>query len=342
MPAKAIVHSASSPLPGAKEDRVQSFNRVSNILLPLAPFPQARCLRFLASLQASIFQLPPADEEQTQEDIMHDCTAFAEAILDLVRQSGVCTAILPPGDNPVSVFIARFAYVARSLCYKSSLTEPSQRFCQSLEQSLASLSRTTYCIFDTVRRRYSEFEVRERLTRSDELPTTKPPPPAHEDYAVCFCVVEELFVLLSPLSPDANEEEVRTGLGYQADKEAILAKRQTAARRDTDGDIPALPAIPEGRQLLAGNPELAEFYRGSKEGQAVFCQVQFRRTSNPKIIEWLAVDVEKARFPVLPEAEAEKRPPPAPEVAEESPAEEPEDPDSNGAVDEERQGKADD
>jgi hypothetical protein len=273
---------------------------------------------------------------------MHDCVVFADAIVDLVLQSGVCRAILPPGDSPVSVFIARFSYVSEFLYYKSLLTEPSQDFCQSLEKILASLSRTTYLIFDTVSHKYSHFKVQPRGTRSEPLqPPTPPPVPGRDDYALCFCVVQELFVLLSPLSPEATDNEVLNGLGYEEDKRAVLEKRRSAAARDTDGDIPVRPKAPRPRQLLAGDPDLAEFYWNPKERPYVFCQVQFHLRADLKTVEWLAFDVEKTGTNGPAEAEAERRPLPDAEVAGESPEEEPEGSDSSDAIGDGAEAKVD-
>jgi hypothetical protein len=88
------------------------------------------------------------------------------------------------------------------------------------------------------------------------------------------------------------------------------------------GDIPVGPDTPEERQLLAGDPDLAEFYKDSQGGHYVFCQVQFHLRADLKTIEWEAADAEKGR------ADG-----PAEEEAEESPGEEPEGPDSSDVVD---------
>jgi hypothetical protein len=93
------------------------------------------------------------------------------------------------------------------------------------------------------------------------------------------------------------------------------------------GDIPVGPDTPEERQLLAGDPDLAEFYKNSQGGQYVFCQVQFHLRADLKTIEWEAADAEKGRTDGPAEREAE-----------ESPGE---GPDSSHAVDKGGEGKVD-
>jgi hypothetical protein len=270
------------------------------------PFAEARRSIFLTALERAVCAIPDGGEPEEGDNLALDCLDFADTVVDLVEASSPLPDKPLLENRPVSVFIARFRWVCELLPRKQGLSALGRQFCQDLEDVLFTLCPTTRVIMDTFSRKDPMVKM-PRYSLSDPLPGVARDP-SFPHYQLCFYVVEELFVLLWPLSflADNDPEADPEGLGLGADKRAVRGRRAVPRARDAGGEIPDLPETPDQQYLLGGDPYPAEAYRGD----GLFFVVNAHGTPDERRIEFTTTEKRKDSLGAVSEAESDQLLPP--------------------------------